>query len=1543
MKKNRILLSTIIGCLLFSTAPAALYAQSEPSTYFNVYVPPNNEPLKRNVALIVTAIADSTRFDIIDDDMDGDDDDSVSGMLMAGQSQIVYIAEGGINDDARYASGGELRSNGDYFFIHSDKLVKASMSTDSDWQHDFVPSVNKKSVGQRFFIYTPKGSSNGRDINVFAYEENTTVTISRISLSPTLRSGHTHVDVNQRTIVAQRTLNPGQDLIYYYQEGRKLLESGHTYMVESNKDVSVQYGSLMQNSRDGGAYVPSSNGSGSGDLFYFAVPFQAQGEQEIRIISWDDQNEVTLERYYNGTWIAMAKWELDAMEPADWVGRQHGNVSWPTVFRVKATPGKRVSVFEANWMETGSNTTSDMATMVSSATGTSSGTKFLAYMLPPSRQNNVVNPFTEEAFSGSVSHFFLFAGDKNTTVTIRDAKTNGQVLNRTYEIEATRYADAWFTMDDWKRIYNGTGTSDGPERPYVIIEATENIAVLSTNFNDNWMTYFGSSLPQGFTQRTSSTDTEASPGSSVSLSTKIIHNSNSEIRNPSIEVNVGSGLIPYESQLKNNTTSEQWEGKIEIKDTGSSIRFDDLSNISGTDDLEIETKVSVQPTYNDGTPIPDGTVISVETVVTGVIDGTFQQSVSSQGIQNNSSDDSNLLFSLCGTGPIVNKINDSWNGAWVDFNRDGYDDLFVTNKNPDEPNELYRNNGDGTYTRMVDGPLVSHTGTTVAAIWADVNNNGWPDVFVVNATGHRSLLYLNDGRGGFLPQPNSGIEIHPQYFHGAVFADFDNDGYVDLLITNFFPTRFHQLYRNNGDNTFSKVTNTPVTAVSERAMAPILADFDNDGFVDIFIPNGNDRPNSLFRNLGGFQFEPIAEGDIVTDAYNSVGAAWGDYSGNGYPDLYVVNASGQDNNLYLNNGDGRFTKIQDNISVLQGGHNHSATWLDVNNNGLLDLLVTNDQGSNALYLNDDEGGFYRKPGELIGGNTGRSYGAAVSDVNRDGRSDIMIFNQGDQSNRLFCNNSSDGNNWIGFHLVGRSSNRSAIGARVSVKSGGVWQTRSLLPVNGFGSQNTSRILFGLGSSAAMDSLVINWPSGYRQVVADGMAVNTYHTLLEEDASVLYGITFHDKNNNGIWDEGEPLTGNIRMVLKETGQSLSSDANGKFAVRLNDGKYTLVPAGHKNWYVSGNTAVSVPPGADSVFVPVPLRALSNGYDLSVSFATTAWRRGFTNETVVRISNEGTSDALDGELEMRYPEEGYVVGSSEKYALSGKRHTWRLPAIRPGETISIAVTDSIGLEAFTGQVLDLSASVRAAGKDLEPNNNTYSEEIVVVGAIDPNDIIVSPMGEGPDGYIEKDQVLTYTIRFENMGTWEATYVFIDNQISDNLDPETFTMISSSHTAGYTLHPDGLLEISYINIGLPPAEVDSVGAHGYFKYSIRPRAEIGPGERIYNTAEIVFDFEAPIITNTTRHTIFRTREQIVPPNVYPNPFNPVTQIQYDVLRRSNVTIQVFDITGRLVETLARGEQPAGTYTVVWDASRYSSGMYLVRMHTDAGVATRKITLIK
>ncbi|MBK8444244.1 MAG: VCBS repeat-containing protein [Sphingobacteriales bacterium] len=178
---------------------------------------------------------------------------------------------------------------------------------------------------------------------------------------------------------------------------------------------------------------------------------------------------------------------------------------------------------------------------------------------------------------------------------------------------------------------------------------------------------------------------------------------------------------------------------------------------------------------------------------------------------------------------------------------------------------------------------------------------------------------------------------------GAAWCDFNLDGYVDLIVTNFFETRFHQLYKNNGNGTFTKIENSALALESEKSLAPILCDYDKDGDTDIFIPNGNNRPNSLFKNIGNFQFEKITAAPFSTDAYNSVGAAWGDYDNDGWHDLFVCNASNQNNNLYKNNGDGTFMTITGIAPVQDGGHSHGANWIDIDNDGDVDLFVTNDQ------------------------------------------------------------------------------------------------------------------------------------------------------------------------------------------------------------------------------------------------------------------------------------------------------------------------------------------------------------------------------------------------------------------------------------------------------------------------------------------------------------------------------------------------------------------------------------------------------------------------
>ncbi len=1445
-----------------------LMAGGAPSTYFNIYLPPNNDAVKRDVALIVTAIYDNTEFTITDDNADGDGDDTVTGTLAAGQSYILYIRDNGINDDAQYASGGTLKRDGDYFFIHSSKLVFASMSTDSDWQHDFVPSVNKTSLGGKFIIYAPKVTNSKRDLNVFAFEDNTTITISQISTVPTTQTGYTNVDLEKKTIVKQRTLNRGQDIIHFFQDGRDIMETGATYMIEANKNVSVQYGALWTNSRDGGGYVPSSNGSSSGELFYFAVPYQANGEQEIRIASWDPANTVTLERFENGNWIMMKTWTLDRLKPADWIGKKNGNATYPTVFRVKCSPGKKVAVFECNWMETGSIGTSDMASMVSSEDGTDSGKEFLVYLLPPAKQQNVVNPFTGQLFAGNFTHNYIYAGNQITTVTVKDAKTSGSIINRSYTIQPNRYVDVIFSEAEWKSIYNGNGNPDtGPDRPYVLIESNHNVSVMNANTNDNWMMYFGSSLESAFSQTGSPSQNIAIPGDTVTYVADVFTGTQA-VTNPSVSVIVGSGGIPLSSTLTSN--GQTYEGVITNGTQESQIVFNNLPDFNTSTNIDISTELVISPSFNNGAPMPNNTIITVESVVSGTVNGQTQQSVISHGIQNNSANHTNLLFDQCGAGILTTELNDSWSSSWVDYNNDGWEDIFVTDRNPAKPNTLYRNIG-GNFTKVTGGSFLSVTEKTIASAWGDFNNDGFLDPFIVNATGSPCRLFKNVN-GVFTEILQSGIDADPQYFHGAAWVDLDNDGFLDLIITNFFETKFHQMYRNNGNETFIKITDNPIVNESNRSTMPALADYNNDGLVDVFIPNGQNKPNSLFRNLGNGKFEKVTNaGSISSDTGNSVGAAWGDFNNDGHMDVIVLNASKQVNPLYKNLGNGSFEKVNTALFNQHQGDTHSGSWIDHDNDGDLDLFITNDEGVSYYYINNGDETFSLKLAELLTGDIVNAMGSATADYNKDGKVDIFVTSHTNQKNMLFCNQSDKNNKFISIRLVGTASNKSAIGAKIKVTANGSAQYREVLPVQGLGSQSSFRQHFGVGQASQISNIEIRWPSGYVQTVSN-VNTNQFVTITEEAANSVEGYAFSDENNNCIWDNGESKIENMPFTINNN-VHFTSRNNGAYSMRVGQGSHSIALVENEFWEQTCPTNASFSGVNNTKVVNIPLKKKINEADLGVNFGITAWRRGFTNESVLTYFNQGTTNAQNSVISVTYPDGIDLKSASTPWTeKNGNTYIWNISEIPSGKSFVIQMVDSVTLNVTVGQILPMSTNITTTTAETQLTNNTQAQELEIVGAIDPNDLLVTPKGKGKEGLIPKNQVIRYHIRFQNVGTYYASRVVLENQLSKHLDIATFKIESVSHDKyNFLIDDKGMLTVRFNNIYLPDSTTNEGESHGFFIYTIQPKKDLNGGERIENSVLITFDYEEPIQTNTVVNTIyFSKKPEVGKLIIYPNPAN-------------------------------------------------------------------------
>lgn len=1508
-------------------------ATGEPSTYFNIFVPPNNDAVQRNACLIVTAIYDSTYVTIQDDGADGDTDDNWSGYLNAGQSYILYIKDNGINDDALYASGGVLKRDGDYFIIQSNALVLASQATNSDWQHDWVPSVNKSSLGTKFIIYSPLITSSNRDLNVFAYSDSTSVTIRKISNSANGNiSTTTNVDYYSQQIVVQKIIHRGQDLIYFYQDCRNLMLPGHTYVVETSKPVTVQYGALWGNARDGGGYVPSSNGSSAGELFYFGVPYDAPLEQEIRIVSWDDANEVILERYSAGSWVLVKNWTLGKNKPTDWVGKQY-NATYATTFRVRCSSGKKVSVFEANWLETGSIGTSDIATMVSSSNGTSSGNNFLIYLAPPGKQNNVINPATNQVYGGNFTHLYFFAKE-NVTVNVKDAKTDGLKINRTYQIAAGRYIDCYFSVLEWKSIYNGTGTAaGGTERPYVTVTSDKSISVMATNFNDNWMMYFGSSLKQAFTQSSNSSQSAGKPGDVVKVESQI-NISGGIIVNPSLEVEVSTGGIPINAVFRNNTDNDSIVGNIIITEDKSKVSFEQLPDLDASKNYTVETTIEIQVNNNNGTLIPNNTVINVDNKLTGMINGEIQQSVTTTGIQNQTALTSNLIFSRILNSPVTVPLNNTWTANWIDYDNDNDDDLYVPSYLSNTKGTLYRNDN-SVFVKVSTDALSKTAVGSIAAAFGDVDNDGNLDCVLPVNTGGYIKNYEGNGANGFqsasnaIPAPNYG------YQHGAAFADYDNDGYIDVFVSLFMPTEFNQLYHNKGDGTFELVQNAPMSLDKGRCIGASWADFDNDGDQDLFVPNGNGGISYLYINQGGGNF--IKNTNLInTTNINAVASCWADYDNDRDLDLFISNATKGANMLYKNNGNGGFTLVTNNPIVTEKYNSHGCSFADIDNDGDLDAYVSND---NDLFINDGQGNFSLKTNEVVCAKNDNSYGHSWSDYDKDGDLDLFVATKGN-SQDLFFSNNGNANKYFKIKLEGTQSNHNAIGARIEIKTANGWQIREINSQSGLGGNSSYVQHFGCGNASVVDSIIIKWPSGYRQILKQ-LPTNTTHMVKEDNGVLVNVYTYLDVNGNCTKDANEAGVKGSKFSLGNGIQGIS-DQNGLFQIRLKNGNYSIKQE-ETAAYLSLNNCGGVSNGVyslavngtphDTVNVYFTNISTSVGYDLQVNAGHSALRRGFINDLHINYSNKGTIAPIDPiVVSVEFPNGIIPKNATPMWdRMNGNVCEWDIAALGFGEYGSILINDSTSLALPIDSNVDFIVSIDPKNGDLNNADNSLMLRETIKGAIDPNDMLVSPIGVGSAHLVNLDQALTYTVRFQNVGNYACHTVKIENEISPDLDMSTLRFINTSHDAQISISGRKITWL-FKGIELPDSASNEAASHGFINYSILGNKTI-KREEIINNASIYFDFEAPIVTNNCRTTLVGDEAESI--LLFPNPasqefvtvfsLNPILDFQL-----VNTMGQSVDIAS---ETLNGGLQ--------LHTENLSVGVYQIIIQTASGRKTIKFVM--
>ncbi|HEY5534359.1 MAG TPA: FG-GAP-like repeat-containing protein [Ignavibacteria bacterium] len=441
-------------------------------------------------------------------------------------------------------------------------------------------------------------------------------------------------------------------------------------------------------------------------------------------------------------------------------------------------------------------------------------------------------------------------------------------------------------------------------------------------------------------------------------------------------------------------------------------------------------------------------------------------------------------FTKITAGAIVNDGGWSYGCCWADFNNDGYQDLFVVNNQTvNKNNLLYMNNGNGTFTKVTTGIVVNDGGSSYGCTSADYDNDGYIDLFVTNY-GENNFLYHNNGDGTFTKITTGAIVNDGGNSTGCAWGDYDNDGFVDLFVCNRNQPNF--LYHNNGNGTFTKITTGTIVTNNSNSGGCAWCDYDNDGYLDLYVANAGPAADFLYHNNGNGTFTQITNDPIVNDVLHSSGGSWGDYNNDGYMDLFVsggVIGSGEDR-LFRNNGNGTFTKITSDPIVTYNHWAGGSSWGDFNNDGYLDMFVGGYDGINLLYSNNGNGTFTRIDTGIIVTDGNYKEGAGWCDYDNDGNLDLFVArNNYFGGNNCLYHNEGTGNKWINIKCVGMISNKAGIGAKLYLKAfinGNTFtQMREISSQSGgsISGQNNLNAFFGLGNAAIIDSIKIVWPSG----------------------------------------------------------------------------------------------------------------------------------------------------------------------------------------------------------------------------------------------------------------------------------------------------------------------------------------------------------------------------------------------------------------------------------------------------------------------------------
>lgn len=867
-------------------------------------------------------------------------------------------------------------------------------------------------------------------------------------------------------------------------------------------------------------------------------------------------------------------------------------------------------------------------------------------------------------------------------------------------------------------------------------------------------------------------------------------------------------------------------------------------------------------------------------------------------------------FNIRTNSGILQESINSWSASWGDYDNDGYDDLFIPENDMTKPNKLYHNNGDGTFTRITTGEIVNDLSSSVMGKWGDYNNDGFLDLFVSSNVMPQNLFYENNGDGTFTKITQSSLIEMGAAILDADWTDYNRDGFLDIIATDYNTNSPNHLYRGDGKGNFTLDSHNIISRSRTTAVGTAWCDYDQDGDIDLFITNTHGQNNQLFKNDNG-QFVEIRTGSIVNDGGHSVDCAWGDMDNDGDMDLYVVNSrTFEKNNLYRNEGNGTFTKIINSPLVNYPANSNEAEWVDFNNDGYLDLYVANDQDQeNHLFINS-ENQVFTKADNVITKDTNDSYGCSWADVDRDGDLDLYVPNTFLTQNDFYQNKTEvcTNNKFIDIKLIGCTSNSFGLGSQIrllcTINGKRMWQTKDV-DFNNTGSSTH----FGLGDAVQIDSIIVFWPSGLLTIATDLTSLNTSISFKEDCQMKIEGHVFWDINNNGIKDQNEGGVPNHRIIITPGNFWTYTDSAGNYATYVEAGTYSVsqshsdgspvfqtFPTDYQSYQVTLDPQINYL--ETDIDFGVSDRCVKPDLEIAIS-SSVLNREKHSDYDISIYNNSKYTAAKEFEVEIKITNNASLTNENlEDFRTDSlfNYYRYKIAGLGTEETTSFHVKDEVLNAAAKQDTILVWVNLIYNYPECEIEDNKDSIYTITNDIKDNEKLVTVNRVKGAT-----EGLHTYTIIYQNIGLEPATYLKIIDTLSPYLDANTFEVISTTHDFQVSRSDHRITWIAD-KIYLPTKGESAELSKGEIVFSIYPREDVKKKNDISNTAYITFGRNLPVKTNTVVTNYQYNDGHIVIKDVVlsPNPNSGIFEVKIETEKEfleEIAEVEIIDSRGRIV----------------------------------------------